>query len=94
MHKIGKSTHVQSMTRWNQLELSGFCELSSALFRIEIAKLKIKSDLLTLKNTHHKGERTATVKKDGMHRDAFFPLGNLRFVEETPPNETSQCEHI
>ena len=29
-----------------------------------------------------------------MHRDVFFPLGNLRFVEETPPNETSQCEHI
>jgi len=26
-----------------------------AQFRIEIAKLKIKSDLLTLKNTHHKG---------------------------------------
>ena len=26
-----------------------------AQFRIEISKLKIKSDLLTLKNTHHKG---------------------------------------
>ncbi|CAF0907419.1 unnamed protein product [Adineta steineri] len=26
-----------------------------AQYRIEIAKLKIKSDLLTLKNTHHKG---------------------------------------
>ncbi|CAF0759540.1 unnamed protein product [Rotaria sordida] len=26
-----------------------------AQFRIEIAKLKIKSDLLTLKNSHHKG---------------------------------------
>jgi hypothetical protein len=28
---------------------------SRAQYRIEIAKLKIKSDLLTLKNTHHKG---------------------------------------
>jgi len=27
-----------------------------AQFRIEISKLKIKSDLLTLKNTHHKGK--------------------------------------
>ncbi|CAF0727478.1 unnamed protein product [Adineta ricciae] len=26
-----------------------------AQYRIEISKLKIKSDLLTLKNTHHKG---------------------------------------
>lgn len=29
---------------------------SRAQFRIEISKLKIKSDLLTLKNTPHKGK--------------------------------------
>ena len=30
--------------------------IDRAQFRIEISKLKIKSDLLTLKNTHHKGK--------------------------------------
>jgi len=34
-----------------------FVFLFRAQFRIEISKLKIKSDLLTLKTTHHKGEK-------------------------------------
>jgi hypothetical protein len=62
-----------------------------AQFRIEISKLKIKSDLLTLKNTHHKGRYSLI---EYLNLFSYFFEGNIRFLEENPISESSQSENI
>jgi hypothetical protein len=54
-HKIGK-IYIKNLKFFVMLLL-----LFRAQFRIEISKLKLKSDLLTLKTTHHKGKNIFSI---------------------------------